>query len=151
MEIEQKNEVYDCNWRWTTNEDDPLAPLLLFIKTKKLHPGLTKHQLIINALTAFYLPQAYQSFGENSAEEQIRVAYDAIAALTSHIHRLRHQYSLPTTLPEAVVANTNTVSINVMETNNSLLDDDGDDDESHISTPSFIASLSTTINEENEE
>ena len=148
MEIEQKNEIYDCNWRWTTNEDDPLAPLLLFIKTKKLHPGLTKHQLIINALTAFYLPQAYQSFGDNSPEEQIRLAYDAIAALTSHIHRLRHEYSLPTTLSEAVVGNTNTLSINVMETDNSSLDDD---DESNISTPSFLASLSTTINEENEE
>ena len=149
MGINEENGNYSCHWRWRTNKDDPLAPLLSFIETRQLHPGLTKHQLIINALTAFYLPQAYQSFGENSAEEQIRVAYDAIAALTSHIHRLRHQYSLPTTLPEAVVANTNTVSINVMETDNSSLDDD--DDESHISTPSFIASLSTTINEENEE
>ena len=149
MGINEENGNYSCNWRWRTNKDDPLAPLLSFIETKQLHPGLTKHQLIINALTAFYLPQACQSCGENSAEEQIRLAYDAIAVLTSHIQRLRHEYQLPTTLPEAVVANTNTVSINVMETDNSSLDDD--DDESHISTPSFIASLSTTINEENEE
>ena len=138
MGINQDNGTYNCNWRWRTNKNDPLLPLLLFIEKKKLHPGLTKHQLIINALTAFYLPQASQTCGETSPEEQLRIVYDAIEALTARIQRLRHEYKLPALSAEVA---SNTVSIT--EQSESI----DEQQENQISPPPFISALSTTIEE----
>ena len=137
MGINQENGTYNCNWRWRTNKDDPLLPLLLFIEKKKLHPGLTKHQLIMNALAAFYLPQASQICAENSPEEQLRIVYDAIEILTARIQRLRHEFNLPT-LSTEVVGNT----VSITEESEST-----DEPEENPPIPPFLSALSTTIDE----
>ena len=77
----------DFRWRYQPPSNSSAAVLLSYIQEHELHPTVSRREMIMNALTAYYLPLAYSVFGRDR-EKLERAAYDSIFALLRQIDRL---------------------------------------------------------------
>jgi hypothetical protein len=78
----------DFKWRHQPRLDSDNAKLLSYIQNKTLHRSQDKTALIINALTAYYLPLALYSEGNYSRERLELVFFDSVNAIANHLKYL---------------------------------------------------------------
>lgn len=85
--------IKDFRWRYQRPLDSRLGILLDYIQTMELHPTITKNEMIIKALSAYYLPKAHSVAGQ-SPEKIQEIAYESVLALQSEIERLVCEFEL---------------------------------------------------------
>lgn len=102
--MNEKTRQLDFNWRYCPGVDTPDAVLLDYIRH---HPYLSKKEVCLQALRAFWLPLALQSAGLKDVEELQRHGKEAIRLLENQAEHLRSQLGIepPTSAPTAVVIN----------------------------------------------
>ena len=70
----------DFQWRYQIPLNSSLGMLLDYIQNRDLHPSLSKTEMILQALSAYYMPLAY-SLKEEQPEKIQQIAYDSVLAL----------------------------------------------------------------------
>lgn len=103
-EANQKPQQYDFRWRYAPLADTLDAVLLDYVGH---HPYLTKTEVCLQALRAFWLPLALQTAGKNDTDDLQRHGWEAIRLLSNQIEHLRAQLRIepPHASPAAVVLN----------------------------------------------
>lgn len=95
---EKKEERKDFNWRYQPKKKSFAGVLLDYLDEQSLHPGLTKTEMILTALSAYYLPLAYREGEDNSFEsedvELENMAWDCVFALLRQVDYLCLQLGL---------------------------------------------------------
>jgi hypothetical protein len=91
----EKKTKKDFRWRYQTSLNSQIGKLLNYIHNVDSHPTITTSEMIIKALSAYYLPNVY-SPRERSPEELKRIAYESVFALQSQIEQLMIQFDLDT-------------------------------------------------------
>ena len=89
MERKKKN----FRWRYQPLSNSNYDTLLSYVDNKEIHPSVSKKEMILNALSAYYMPLAY-SAAEKPPEILQQIAYDSVLALQRQIDRLVSQYQL---------------------------------------------------------
>ena len=83
----------EFQWRYQIPEQQPSRILLSHIQNSKLHPSISKTKMILEALSAYYMPLAYVK--EEEDPKIIRqIAFDSVFALQRQIDRLVKQFKL---------------------------------------------------------
>lgn len=75
----------DFRWRYQPKNNSQRAILLNYIQE---HPAMNKSELIITAISAYYLPLAYQTRGNKKKEQLEKIALEAIFSLLRQIDKL---------------------------------------------------------------
>ena len=83
----------DFLWRYQITAEQPSGILISYLQNQKLHPSISTTNLILEALSAYYMPLAYVK--EEEDPKIIRqIAFDSVFALQRQIDRLVKQFKL---------------------------------------------------------
>lgn len=85
--------IKDFRWRYQRPLDSRLGILLDYIQRMELHPTITKNEMIIKALSAYYMPKAHLVAAQ-SPEKIQEIAYESVLALQTEIERLVCEFEL---------------------------------------------------------
>ena len=96
MNNEEKKEF---SWRCRIFPSSNIGQLLNYINNSDLHPQITKNEIIIKALSAYYLPKSLTS--ERSPEQLKRIAYESVFALRNQIEELIFEFDLEVSILES--------------------------------------------------
>lgn len=78
----------DFMWRYQPPDGSDKAKMLTYIQNRDLHPSQDKTAMIINALTAYYMPLALISQGNEDSDRLELVTMDCLRALANQFNYL---------------------------------------------------------------
>lgn len=78
----------DFMWRYQPPDGSDKAKMLTYIQNRDLHPSQDKTAMIINALTAYYMPLALISQGNEDSDRLELVTMDCLRALANQFNHL---------------------------------------------------------------
>ncbi len=78
----------DFMWRYQPPDGSDKAKMLAYIQNRDLHPSQDKTAMIINALTAYYMPLALMSQGNEDSDRLELVTMDCLRALANQFNYL---------------------------------------------------------------
>lgn len=84
----------DFRWRYQISLNSSWGILLDYIQKQDFHPTCNKKEMILQALSAYYMPLAYSLLAEKQPEQLKQIAYDSVFALQRQIDRLVTQFQL---------------------------------------------------------
>ena len=82
------------NWRYQPPLNSQGGMLISYLQDQGVHPTLSAKELIIKALSAYYMPLAYSLKPEQNEKVLERIAYDSVFALQSQIEQLVCEFKL---------------------------------------------------------
>lgn len=78
----------DFMWRYQPPDGSDKAKMLAYIQNRDLHPCQDKTAMIINAITAYYMPLALMSQGNEDSDRLELVTMDCLRALANQFNYL---------------------------------------------------------------
>lgn len=86
----------DFKWRYQALLNSHISKVLEYINDPNLHPTISKNEMIVQALSAYYLPIAYQELepGKLSIEQINSMGYESIFALQNQSRKIALQLGL---------------------------------------------------------
>ena len=82
------NRKKDFEWRYQPPVDSDKAKLLTYIQNRKLHPNQDKTEMIMSALTSYYMPVALHGEGNCSRETLELLLLDSAIAFANQLKYL---------------------------------------------------------------
>lgn len=82
------------NWRYQPPSNSKGGMLISYLQDETVHPALSAKELIIKALSAYYMPLAYSLQPKQNEKALERIAYDSVFALQRQIEQLVCEFNL---------------------------------------------------------
>jgi hypothetical protein len=82
------------NWRYQPPSHSKGGMLISYLQDNRVHPALSTKELILKALSAYYMPLAYSLQPKQNEKVLERIAYDSVFALQRQIDRLVCEFNL---------------------------------------------------------
>lgn len=81
-------------WRYQPPSNSKGGMLISYLQDETVHPALSAKELIIKALSAYYMPLAYSLQPKQKKKALERIAYDSVFALQRQIEQLVCEFNL---------------------------------------------------------
>ncbi|MGL5923969.1 hypothetical protein [Chroococcidiopsis sp.] len=78
----------DFYWRYQPPLDSDHAVLLSYIQDRELHPDANTREMILRAISAYYMPLALSNEGSKTAAQIEQIGIDSIFALLRQVDRI---------------------------------------------------------------
>lgn len=75
----------DFNWRYQPPLDSDQAVLLSYIQDRELHPDANTREMILRAISAYYMPLALLNEGNKTAAQLQQIGIDSVFALLRQV------------------------------------------------------------------
>lgn len=78
----------DFNWRYQPPVDSDQAVLLSYIQDRELHPDANTREMILRAISAYYMPLALLNEGNKTAAQLQQIGIESVFALLRQVDYL---------------------------------------------------------------
>ena len=81
-------------WRYQPPSNSKGGMLISYLQDDRVHPAWSTKEMIIKALSAYYMPLAYSIQPQQNEKVLERIAYDSVFALQKQIEQLVCEFNL---------------------------------------------------------